>query len=313
MKDNDLYIYSFYRFLKIKNKINIKNSLDEYFKKKIIRGTILIANEGINASISGRREDLSETLKIIKKLLNIRKLNIKSNKNRFLPFNRIKVRLKKEIVSLGKGGIEVNKFTGQFIKPKDWNNAIKDNKIKIIDVRNRYEINIGKFKGSIDPKTDSFREFPKKLKRIGITKNDKLAMYCTGGIRCEKASAYLKLNGFKYVKQLDGGILNYLNYVKDEKIKSLWDGDCFVFDDRITVNTKLEKGEYAQCHGCRHPLTKKELKSKFYAKGVSCPYCFKSRNKMQKKRSETRQKQIDFAEKNKKEHPFKKVTSNDYY
>ena len=196
IKNDSLYIYTFYRFLKIKNKKSIKNLLDKHFKNKLLRGTILLASEGINASISGTEIDLLETIKVIKKILRIRKLNIKINKNKFLPFNRIKVRLKKEIVSLGEGEIDVNKFTGNLIHPAKWNNIIEKKDVKLIDTRNIYEINIGQFKGAINPETKSFREFPKKLKGIGIKKNEKIAMYCTGGIRCEKASAYLKLNGF---------------------------------------------------------------------------------------------------------------------
>ena len=306
MKNNELYIYSFYRFLKIKNKKSIKNSLDKYFKEKFLRGTVLIADEGINASISGKKEDLLDTLKLVKKLLNIRKLNIKINKNRILPFNRTKVRLKKEIVSLGQGKIDVNKFTGRLVHPSDWNKLIRKKDIKIIDTRNRYEINIGKFKDAINPKTTSFREFPNKLEKIGIKKNDNLAIYCTGGIRCEKASAYLKLKGYKNISQLDGGILNYLDYTKQNKRKSLWQGDCFVFDNRVTVDKNLKKGKYLQCYGCRRPITKKDTLSVNYKKGVYCPYCFNSRSKKQKNSSLTRQNQIDRAELKKKYHPFKK-------
>ena len=308
MKNNNLYVYSFYRFLRIKNKKSIKSSLDQFFKKKILRGTILIANEGINASISGRREDLLDTLKLVKKLLNIRKLNIKSNKNSFLPFNRIKVRLKREIVSLGKGKIEVNKHTGKYINPSDWNKVIKKKDVKIIDTRNIYETNIGRFKGAIDPKTVSFREFPSKLEKIGIKKNDKVAMYCTGGIRCVKASAYLKLNGFNNVVQLDGGILNYLNYIKDKKKQSLWNGECFVFDDRVTVNKDLIKGKYMQCHGCRNPITKADTRLKSYRKGICCKHCHKKRTENQKKRSITRQNQINLANQRGQSHKFKKIS-----
>ena len=260
MKNDDLYIYTFYRFINIKNKKNIKNLLDKYFKTKLLRGTILIANEGINASISGTEDDLLDTIKVIKRLLRIRKLNIKINNNKFLPFNRIKVRLKKEIVSLGKEEIDVNKFTGDFIHPAKWNNTIKKKDIRLIDTRNIYEISIGKFEDSINPETKTFRDFPKNLNKMNIKKNDQIAMYCTGGIRCEKASAYLKKNGYKNVVQLEGGILNYLNYQKNKKARSLWSGECFVFDNRVTVNKNLRKGKYQQCHGCRHPILKKDVR-----------------------------------------------------
>lgn len=232
------------------------------------------------------------------------------NKTNFLPFNKVKVRLKKEIVSLGKGKIKVNKFTGKHVHPSNWNNLIKKKGMKLIDARNVYEVNIGKFQNAIDPKTNSFREFPKKFEKIGYKKNDNLAMYCTGGIRCEKASAYLKLKGYKNIYQLEGGILNYLDYLKESKKKSYWNGECFVFDNRVTINRNLSVGKYKQCHGCRHPITEREMALKSYKKGVSCKYCFDKRDIKQKENSEVRQKQIDVAEKKNISHPFKRVLSN---
>ena len=307
MKDDILLIYSFYRFSKINNKNNIKKNIDKYFKKKIVRGTILIANEGINASISGKEEDLKDTLKLIRKLLKIRKLVIKINRINYLPFNRIKVRLKKEIVSLGKNEINIKKFTGKFIHPSNWNKLIEEKNLKLIDVRNFYEVNIGQFKKATDPETTSFREFPEKFKKIGINKNDKIAMYCTGGIRCEKASAYLKLNGFNNVSQLQGGILNYLKYINEKKIKSFWKGECFVFDDRVTVDKNLIKGKYLQCHGCRQPITIEDTKLKSYRKGVSCRHCHKKRSEKQKKRSLSRQDQINLSKRKGIYNPFQKI------
>ena len=160
-------------------------------------------------------------------------------------------------------------------------------------MRNPYEIKIGKFKKSINPKTDNFREFPKKFKKMNFDKKDTIAMYCTGGIRCEKASAFLKKEGYKNILQLEGGILNYLNYFKNRKTKNSWTGECFVFDNRVAVKRNLEKGSYEQCYGCRSPIAKKDRKSRFFIQGVSCPYCYKFRSNEQKKRSLSRQKQID--------------------
>ena len=308
----NLFVYTFYRFLIINDKKNLKKQLDHYFKDKLLRGTILIADEGINASISGTSNDLLEAIKLIKNLLNIRKLDIKKNKNKFLPFNRIKVRLKKEIVSLGKGKINISKSPLNYIHPTKWNNIIKKKDVKLIDTRNVYEIKIGQFNGALNPKTKSFREFPKKFEEMGINKNQKLAIYCTGGIRCEKASAYLKQKGYNNVFQLKGGILNYLEYVKDNKSKTLWNGECFVFDDRVTVNKKLEKGSFYQCHGCRSPITKKEVKSKNYKRGVYCPNCFNTRTEEQKNRSQIRQSQIESANKINENHSFKKITLSDF-
>ena len=286
-------VFSFYRFLQINDKSKIKHLLDHYFLEKNIKGTILLANEGINGSIAGSIKDIELTLKFIKKLLKIRKLDPKINEVDFLPFNRIKVRLKKEIVSLGKGNINVQKLKGDLIEPSEWNLILEDKNTEVIDVRNSFEIKIGKFKHAINPNTNSFREFPKMLKKMNLKKNKRIAMYCTGGIRCEKASSYLKMEGYRNVVQLRGGILNYLAYTNNEGSYSLWKGECFVFDNRVAVNKKLEKGTYIQCYGCRRPITKKEAKSELYVKGVSCPYCFYERSDSQKKNSLMRQKQIE--------------------
>ena len=260
-------IYSFYRFHNIENIRHIKEQLETYLENKYLKGTILISKEGINASISGKEKDLDEVLKIIKKILKVRKLNLKKNDVHFLPFNRMKVRLKKEIVSLGKGKIDADKFK-KYVHPSEWDKFIENSSVQLIDVRNIYEIVIGRFKGSINPKTQNFREFPEKVQNLKIDKNQKIAMYCTGGIRCEKASAYLSNIGYKNLYQLEGGILNYLEYNKNRKKNINWEGECFVFDNRVTVNKKLNTGNYSQCFGCRHPLTTSEKKLKSYIEGI---------------------------------------------
>ncbi len=304
---NNLKIVSFYRFIKINNKRKIKFFLENYLKDKVFRGTIILANEGINASISAEENDLNLLVKEIKLLLGIRKLNIKTNRVKFLPFNKVKVKLKKEIVSLGKSKIDIKKYNGKLINPSEWNNVILDKKTKVIDVRNIFEIEIGKFQNSINPGTNSFREFPEKFKQIKISKDTNIAMYCTGGIRCEKASSFLKMNGYKNIVQLRGGILNYLKYLKNNKKDSLWKGDCFVFDNRVTVNKNLDSGKYLQCFGCRRPITKNDTKSFQYEKGVSCPYCFTKRSQNQMKRSKVRQQQIDIANSKRMRHSFEKI------
>ena len=288
-----LVLISFYRFVKIHEKKKKKVLIEEYLSNKSIKGTILISDEGINGSIAGEKDEIIFFLKYLKKLVKIRKMPLKINNLDFIPFNRLKVRLKKEIVSLGEGYIDVNRFTGKFIHPKEWDKIISDKDIKLIDVRNPYEIKIGKFQNSAHPSTTNFREFPKKFKEMKFRKKDTIAMYCTGGIRCEKASAYLKKEGYKNILQLEGGILNYLDYFKNKKNKNLWIGECFVFDNRVAVKENLKKGNYEQCYGCRSPITKKEKKSKFFIKGVSCPNCYQTRSIEQKKRSMSRQKQID--------------------
>ena len=300
-------IYSFYRFINIKNKKDIKNKLDNYLSEKMIRGTILLADEGINGSLASSNENLEKNIKYIKKILKIRKLEIKINNVYFLPFNKMKVRLKKEIVSLGKKGLFVNDYKAEYIHPSHWNDIIRNKNYDVLDVRNNFEIDIGKFEGSINPKTDSFRDFPRKLSKLEIGKKSKIAMYCTGGIRCEKASAYLKSIGYKEVVQLKGGIIGYLDYMQKNSDSSKWQGECFVFDNRVTVNNKLQSGMYSQCFGCRHPITNEDMQLKSYKKGVSCKYCYK--NKSQKKVDSliSRQNQIERNKINKINDKFKKI------
>ncbi len=290
---SDLYIYSFYRFKNIKNKKTIKLKLEQFISNKVIRGTILIADEGVNGSISGSNDELLNTIRFIKKLLCIKKIELKINLVDFFPFNRMKIRLKREIVSLGKGTINVAQKSCKFIEPYRWDSLIKQKKIKLIDLRNTYEIDIGNFKSAINPNTKNFREFPNKFKEMNIGKDNIIAMYCTGGIRCEKAAGYLNKKGYKNIYQLKGGIINYLSQSRNKKIKSQWSGECFVFDERVTINNSLRRGKYLQCYGCRRPISKKDTLSSKYKKGVCCPYCFNERSAVQKKRSLSRQKQIE--------------------
>ncbi len=307
MKVEKFHIYSFYRFFNHTQKKISKKKLESFVSDKLVRGTILLADEGINGTVSGKKKDLDNLISLIRKIHRIRKLNIKINYCSFLPFNRIKIRLKKEIVSLGKGHLNIIKNNADLINPADWNNILKDEDTTIIDVRNKFEVDIGKFKNAHNPMTNSFRDFPKQLEEMRLSKNKKIAIYCTGGIRCEKASAYMKKHGYKNIYQLRGGIINYLNYQNEKRTTNFWKGECFVFDERVTINKNLNKGKYLQCYGCRRPITKKDTQSKKYIKGVSCPYCFDKRTMEQKKGSFTRQNQINKAEQEKKGHTFKKL------
>ena len=293
MTEKNFFVYSFYRFVKIKDRNKIKIKILSSLKNTSIKGTIIIANEGINASLSGSKSELNYSILLIKKILNIRKLQIKLNKTCSHSFNRLKVRVKNEIVSLGVGSLEINRLKGKYISPMKWDKFISQKNVKLIDTRNIYEIAVGKFKNSINPMTNNFREFPKKFKELNLPKSQKIAMYCTGGIRCEKASSYLKKKGYKNIHQLDGGIINYLDFKSNSKRSLLWTGECFVFDNRVSINKYLLKGKYYQCYGCRSPITKKEMESEYYKSGVYCPLCYGTRTKQQIKRSMTRQSQID--------------------
>ena len=292
MTKKDIHIYAFYRFKTITNLKSNKIKLNKYSKKTSIFGTILISDEGINGTISGYRSDLDKFIKKIKTIFKIRKLSLKVSKNDFIPFNRFKIKIKKEIVTIGNNKVKPQKKTGKYIAPNNWDKTINNKNFLIIDTRNKYEIKIGSFNNAINPNTESFREFPRFVKRSKIDKNQQIAMFCTGGIRCEKASSYLLMNGYKKIYQLDGGILNYLEYKKNKK-SNTWNGECFVFDNRVAVNKKLNKGKYIQCYGCRTPLGRQDLKSKYYEKGVRCSYCYDKRTKKQISSSQMRQSQIE--------------------
>ena len=303
---NTTYIYSFYRFKELIKINQLKIKLDKFAFNKIIYGTVLIANEGLNGTISGTKKDLDEFIVYLKRIIKIRKLSLQISENQFVPFYRLKIRLKNEIVTIGDKSIKPVRLSGKYVLPKNWDKIIKNKKYMIIDTRNEYEIKIGTFKNSLNPKTKSFREFPKYIRKQKIKKTQPIAMFCTGGIRCEKASSYLLKNGFKNIYQLDGGILNYLKYKKDKK-NSSWVGECFVFDNRVSINKNFKKGKYDQCYGCRHPITEQDKSLSSYKKGVTCKYCINERTKKQINTSVTRQIQIDIAEKNNIRHPFKKI------
>ena len=306
LNQKQIYVYSFYRFKTLKSIKSIKKNLNKFAKKKFIYGTILIANEGVNGTLSGSKTDLENIIYYLKKIIKIRKLSVKISKNQFVPFYRLKIRIKKEIVTIGDTSINPEKITGQYVTPLEWDRIIKNNEYLVIDTRNDYEIDIGSFKNSINLKTKSFREFPLSIEKMNIQKDKPIAMFCTGGIRCEKASSYLIENGYKNVFQLEGGILNYLEYHYNKK-KINWNGECFVFDNRVAVNKKLKQGSYEQCYGCRHPITKSDMKLDSYVKGVSCRYCINRKNKKKLLASYERQKQIDYAETKDEKHSFKKI------
>jgi UPF0176 protein len=260
-----------------------------------IKGTLLLAAEGINGTISGPREGIDNLLAYLNADVRINPVSSKESLHDDAPFYRTKVKLKKEIVTLGVEGIDPLKTVGTYVKPQDWNALISDPDVTVIDTRNDYEIEIGSFKHAIDPKTQTFREFPEYVKEhLDPSKNKKVAMFCTGGIRCEKSTAYLKEQGFDEVYHLEGGILQYLEDVPKEE--SLWEGDCFVFDNRVAVNHDLEKSIYDQCYACRLPITADDKLSEEFEAGVSCPKCAGTHSDDQIARFREREKQVALAD-----------------
>ena len=295
------YISGLYKFKKI-TKINKKKEiLKSFFLKNNIKGLIIISKEGINGTIASKKKNLNFAIEEIKKIFNFKKYDSKSlSLSRFQPFRRTKVKIKEEVVPMG---IKVSKRrTSGHIEPNKWNNIISNKKNLIIDARKPFEYNVGTFKNAINPNINNFREFPKYLKNI--SKKTNIAMFCTGGIRCEKASIYLEKKGFKNIYQLKGGIINYLKKIK--KNKSLWKGECYVFDNRVSIKHGLLPGNFSMCSGCRKPISKKDKKSRKYEEGVSCPNCHDSLTNSQKERFRMRQKQIILAKKLGKKHIFQK-------
>jgi len=295
-------VFGFYKFIKIKSLKKNKVLLQKFLIKKNIRGTIIIAKEGVNATISGKTSDLKTTITKIKKILDFKKFDSENiSKSKFQPFHKPKVKIKKEVVPMGLTLTQKNKKINH-VDPKKWNKLISDKETLVLDSRKPFEYKVGTFKKSVNPDVDNFKEFPKYLNKLKRTKP--IAMFCTGGIRCEKASVYLEKKGFKNVYQLKGGILNYLKNVK--KKESLWNGECFVFDNRISLKHGLLTGTYSMCSGCRKPVSTKDKKSKKYEEGVSCPNCHDNLTKVQKARFRMRQKQINLAKKTGSKHIFQK-------
>jgi UPF0176 protein len=295
-------VFGFYKFKKLNSLRKNKVLLQGFLIKKNIRGTIVIANEGINATISGKVNDLKLTITKIKKILDFKKFDSKNtSKSKFQPFYKAKVKIKKEVVPIGLSLSSKNK-NNNHVDPKKWNKLITDKETLVLDSRKPFEYEVGTFKKSVNPDVNNFREFPKYLNKLD--KKKPIAMFCTGGIRCEKASVFLEKKGFKNVYQLKGGILNYLKNVK--KKESLWSGECFVFDNRISVKHRLVTGTYSMCSGCRKPVSPKDKRSKKYEEGVSCTNCHDNLTEIQKGRFRMRQKQINLAKKSGSKHIFQK-------
>ncbi len=294
-------VCAMYKFVALENFKEIRQPLLDVMLQNHIKGTLLLASEGINGTISGPREGIDALLTYLNSDARLNPISYKESLHNEQPFYRTKVKLKKEIVTLGVDGIDPNQSVGTYVKPKDWNALISDPEVFVVDTRNDYEIEIGTFKHAVDPNTKSFREFPEYVaNNMDPAKHKKVAMFCTGGIRCEKSTAFMKQQGFSEVYHLEGGILQYLEDVpKDE---SLWEGDCFVFDNRVAVNHDLEKSHYDQCYGCRLPITEEDKQSPQYEAGVTCPKCFGTHTQEQLERFREREKQVNLARARKETH-----------
>ena len=294
MPRDEYVIAALYKFVSLEDFQALRQPLLQCCLDAEVRGTLLLAQEGINGTIAGSREGIDTVLAYLRSDRRLADLQHKESTDTEQPFYRMKVKLKKEIVTLGLEHIDPNKVVGTYVKPRDWNALISDPEVLLIDTRNDYEVEIGSFKGAVDPQTRSFGEFPDYVrKHYKPEQHRKVAMFCTGGIRCEKASAFMKQEGFEEVYHLEGGILKYLEEV--DAGDSLWQGECFVFDNRVAVGQGLSAGSYRLCHGCRRPISDADRQSPQFEEGVSCPACHDSLSEDQRQRFRERQKQVELA------------------
>ncbi|MEQ3632532.1 MULTISPECIES: rhodanese-related sulfurtransferase [Thalassolituus] len=287
-------VCAMYKFVTLNDFELLQKPLLDEMLRLDVKGTLLLANEGINGTVAGSREGIDALLDYLRRDERLADVGTKESFDDEMPFYRTKVKLKKEIVTMGVEGIDPKRVVGTYVKPKDWNALISDPDVILVDTRNDYEVGIGTFKGALDPNTKTFREFPQYVKEnLDPQKHKKVAMFCTGGIRCEKSTAYLKEQGFDEVYHLEGGILKYLEEVPKEE--TMWEGECFVFDNRVTVDHDLQKGHFDQCHACRRPITEDDKQSEHYIQGVSCHHCIDEYDEAQRERFRQREHQMQLA------------------
>ena len=290
-----------YKFVSLPDFAELQAPLQKVMADNNVFGTLLLATEGINGTIAGLPTDVQAVLEWLEQQPLLSGIDQKNSYHSDIPFYRTKVKLKKEIVTMGVEGIDPRQVVGTYVKPSDWNALISDPEVVVVDTRNDYEVEIGTFKNAIDPQTKTFRDFPAWAgENLNKEKHKKVAMFCTGGIRCEKSTAYIKEQGFDEVYHLEGGILKYLEEVPQDQ--TLWEGECFVFDNRVAVGHDLKRGSYDQCHACRMPITEQEKQSKFYQQGLACHHCHDVVEDDRKARFAERQKQVELAKQRGEEH-----------
>jgi len=302
-------VASFYRFLDLPDVVAFREELQAHCDAHGLLGTVLVAAEGFNGTLTGQESSLRGTLAWISERLELRPpVEARWTDAKEAPFRRMRVRIKKEIVTLGRPDILPHEKTGRYVPPEEWNALLEDPDVLVIDTRNHYEVEVGSFPRAIDPGTDSFRQFPDFAKQLAQTSKDRpLAMFCTGGIRCEKATALMLQLGFEDVYHLQGGILNYLARIPAQDNR--WQGECFVFDTRVAVDRDLAEGGYVQCHACRRPLSTEDLESPDYHEGVSCPHCIADIDQERGARLEERRKQVQLAAERGEKHIGQKLGS----
>ncbi len=298
MSDQPFCVAALYQFTRFEDPATIREPLLATCEKQGITGTILLAQEGINGTIAGSDAGIEAVLAHIRALPGCGDIAVKFSRASAMPFLRLKVRVKKEIVTFGQPGVDPVGDVGTYVDPREWNRLVDDPDVIVIDTRNDYEVAIGRFDGAIDPETPSFRDFPawfrtKRAELLDPASEPKVAMYCTGGIRCEKSTAFLRAEGIEDVYHLKGGILSYLEQVPEEE--SRWRGECFVFDERVSVGHGLKQGPHSLCRACRFPLDEQDRASPLFKEGVSCPHCHAQRDEAQPRRYAERQKQAELA------------------
>ena len=310
MKNLKFTIITFYQFKKKCNVEKLKNLLKYFCAFHKIKGTILLAEEGINGTVSGLMEPI-RLLELEFSKLGFTRLELKRSTHEFMPFNRLKVKIKNEIVTFDGSQLDVENNKGKHVVSTEWNSLINEEETKVIDVRNNFEVEMGSFKGSINPKTKNFSKFKHYVdNNLSKNKNQKIALFCTGGVRCEKASYYMHQQGFNNIFQLKGGILQYLKDIPTKESK--WYGECFVFDSRVSIKNEMAQGTYELCYACRNPLNLQERSSKDYVKGVSCSKCINKISNEKKLKLKERNKQIEITKKKGLYNPYIKYTPSDF-